>query len=55
MIYNETSKALAALIGSPKTRNKKAGVYIFTHKPSGDKYVGSSNLGECISILNLNT
>lgn len=42
-INNDTSKALAALIGSPKTRNRKAGVYIFTHKPTGDKYVGSSN------------
>lgn len=42
-INNETSKALAGLIGSPKTRKRKAGVYIFTHKPTGDKYVGSSN------------
>lgn len=34
---------LLGLIGKPKTRGLKAGVYIFTLKPTGHKYVGSSN------------
>ncbi len=41
-LNNETSRALVGLIGKPKTRGWKAGVYIFTHKLTGDKYVGSS-------------
>ena len=31
------------LVGTPKTRLRKPGVYIFTHKATGRKYVGSSN------------
>lgn len=30
-------------MGRPKTRGLKAGIYIFTHKATGSKYVGSSN------------
>jgi hypothetical protein len=32
-----------SLVGTPKTRGLKAGVYIFTHLVSGSQYVGSSN------------
>lgn len=39
----ETIPGLVGLIGTPKTRGLKAGVYIFTHKATGRKYVGSSN------------
>lgn len=42
-LNNETYEALAGLIGKPKARRRKAGVYVFTHKPTGQKYVGSSN------------
>lgn len=31
------------LVGTPKTRGLKAGVYIFTHLATGSQYVGSSN------------
>ena len=31
------------MIGKPKTRLRRTGVYIFTHKETGKKYVGSSN------------
>lgn len=31
------------LLGGPHTKIRKAGVYIFTHKTTGHKYVGSSN------------
>lgn len=31
------------LVGTPKTRSRRPGVYIFTHKKTGSKYVGSSN------------
>lgn len=40
---DQTIHALIGLIGRPKTRGLKAGVYIFTHNPTGRKYVGSSN------------
>ena len=42
-LNDQTIRALIGLIGRPKTRGLKAGVYIFTHKPTGRKYVGSSN------------
>lgn len=42
-ITDQTIPALVGLIGRPNTRILKAGVYIFTHKLTGDKYVGSSN------------
>lgn len=38
-----TYPSFESLIGRPNTRNPKTGVYIFTHKKSGSKYVGSSN------------
>lgn len=40
---NETRSSFDKLVGKPKTRLRKAGVYIFTHKETGKKYVGSSN------------
>jgi hypothetical protein len=42
-LNDQTIRALIGLIGRPKTRGLKAGVYIFTHKPTGRKYAGSSN------------
>ena len=42
-ITDQTIPGLVGLIGTPKTRGLKAGVYIFTHKATGRKYVGSSN------------
>lgn len=42
-LNDQTKHALVALIGKPKTRGLKPGVYIFTHKITGYKYVGSSN------------
>lgn len=42
-LNDETSPGLEGLIGKPNTRGLKAGVYIFTHKLTGRKYVGSSN------------
>lgn len=39
----ETYSLLAKLVGKPKTRSRKQGIYIFTHKVTGSKYVGSSN------------
>lgn len=38
-----TTPALWGLVGKPKTRRRKAGIYIFTHIATGRKYVGSSN------------
>lgn len=35
--------ALFDLVGKPKTRRRKAGVYIFKHLSTSSKYVGSSN------------
>lgn len=40
---SQTLPALFGLVGKPKTRRRKAGVYIFTHLATGRKYVGSSN------------
>jgi hypothetical protein len=40
-LNDETSRAFIALVG--RQRSQKSGVYIFTHKESGSKYVGSSN------------
>ena len=42
-LTDQTIRALVGLIGTPKTRGLKAGIYIFTHKLTGHKYVGSSN------------
>ena len=35
--------AYTALVGKPKTRNPRTGVYILTYKKTGQRYVGSSN------------
>lgn len=42
-LNSETVKSFNSLIGGPKTRLRRPGVYIFTHKKTGHKYVGSSN------------
>lgn len=42
-LNDETYPGLEGLIGKPNTRGLKAGVYIFTHRLTGRKYVGSSN------------
>lgn len=42
-LNDQTNPAFEGLVGKPSTRGIKAGVYIFTHITSGDKYVGSSN------------
>ena len=42
-LSNQTYPAYYSLIGRPQTRGRRAGVYIFTHIASGNKYVGSSN------------
>lgn len=42
-ITDQTYPALVGLIGKPGSRRSKAGVYIFSHKYSDKKYVGSSN------------
>jgi hypothetical protein len=42
-ITKETYPALLALVGKPQSRRSKAGIYIFTHKITNSKYVGSSN------------
>lgn len=42
-IKDEAYKGYVDLLGKPKTRGRRAGVYIFTHIPSGNMYVGSSN------------
>ena len=39
----ETIKNLKTLIGSPYNKIQISGVYIFKHKETGDKYVGSSS------------
>lgn len=38
---NETIKDIEAIIGSPSKKIQVPGVYIFTHKFTGNKYVGS--------------
>jgi hypothetical protein len=40
---SKTFPALYGLVGKPKSRRPKAGIYIFTHLATGRKYVGSSN------------
>jgi hypothetical protein len=40
---SQTFPALYGLVGKPKSRRPKAGIYIFTHLATGRKYVGSSN------------
>lgn len=42
-LNKQTYPAYYSLIGRPKTRGRRAGIYIFTHITSGSKYVGSSN------------
>jgi len=42
-INDQTYPSFVGLVGRPKTRGPKAGVYIFTHLATGSKYVGSSN------------
>lgn len=42
-LTEETYPSFVSLVGKPKTRGIKAGVYIFTHKVTDSKYVGSSN------------
>lgn len=42
-ISDQIYPSLAALVGRPQPKGWKSGVYVFTHKPSGSKYVGSSN------------
>ena len=42
-LNDQTYRALVGLVGIPNTRGWKPGVYIFTHKLTGQKYVGSSN------------
>jgi len=42
-ITDHTNPALLGLIGKPGSKRSKAGVYIFSHKNSDKKYVGSSN------------
>lgn len=41
-ITNQTYPALLGLIGKPGSKRSKAGIYIFSHKYSDKKYVGSS-------------
>lgn len=42
-INDQTKGAFGSLVGKPKGRSWKSGVYIFTHKATGNSYVGSSN------------
>jgi len=42
-LTNETYVSFINIVGKPKARGLKVGVYVFTHKPTGNKYVGSSN------------
>lgn len=42
-IDDQTKGAFGSLIGKPSGRSWKAGVYVFTHKATGNSYVGSSN------------
>jgi len=42
-ITDETHPSLLALIVKPHSKRSNTGVYVFTHKPTGNKYVGSSN------------
>jgi hypothetical protein len=40
---NETNKEIQNLVGLPSSKSQVSGVYIFTHKVNGSKYVGSSS------------
>lgn len=40
---SQTYSSYLSLVGKPKDRGLKAGVYMFTQKVTGSKYVGSSN------------
>jgi len=42
-LNDQTYLAYESLVGKPHTKGWKVGVYIFTHKPSGSQYIGSSN------------
>lgn len=42
-LTDPTYSSYVNLVGKPNTRGIKAGVYIFTHKATDSKYVGSSN------------
>lgn len=42
-LNDQTYPSYVGLVGKPNTIGTKAGVYIFTHKVTGSKYVGSSN------------
>jgi len=42
-LNEQVYSSFVKLVGKPKKRSRKQGVYIFTHKASGSKYVGSSN------------
>ena len=42
-LNDQTRPSFEGLVGKPHTRGIKAGVYIFTDKLTGCKYVGSSN------------
>lgn len=42
-ITDQTYPALLGLIGKPGSKRSKAGIYIFSHRYSDKKYVGSSN------------
>jgi hypothetical protein len=45
-LNDETFRAFIALVG--RQRSQKSGVYVFTYKATGSKYVGSSNNLSCI-------
>ena len=59
LLNDQTNPAFEGLVGKPNTRGIKAGVYIFTHIISGDKYVGSTNslsrrlVGSALQYFNL--
>ena len=42
-LNDETYPSFETLVGKPNARGYKSGIYIFTHLPTGSKYVGSSN------------
>jgi len=53
-ITDETQPSLQALIVKPHSKRSNTGVYVFTHKPTGNKYVGSSNDLEDLLFANKN-
>lgn len=42
-LTDQTYPAFSGLVGRSGSKFRKAGIYIFTHKATGSKYVGSSN------------